>query len=112
LGIQFLRHVVRTRLLVHLIDVSEGSLRDPVKDFDVIMSELASYSDELVQKPMLVVANKIDAAQDPARLDAVKAVASERGMPFYSISAVTGQGVLDLVRAMAERALAPEHQPA
>jgi GTP-binding protein len=112
LGIQFLRHIVRTRLLIHLVDVSESSLRDPVADFDVIMSELASYSDELVQKPMLVVANKIDVAQDPSRVEAVRSVARERGMPFHAISAVTGQGVKELVRAIAERVLAPTQQPA
>src|SRR5207244_5412357 len=65
LGIQFLRHIERTRLLVHLVDVSESSGRDPVHDFDVILKELASFSDELAAKPMIVVATKLDAAQDP-----------------------------------------------
>jgi GTP-binding protein len=66
LGIQFLRHIERTRLLAHLVDVSEGSLREPVQDFEIIMNELASFSDELPKKPMIVVATKVDAAQDPA----------------------------------------------
>src|SRR6185295_13723658 len=68
LGVQFLRHVERTRLLVHLVDVSEGSGRDPVHDFETVMEELASFSDDLVRKPMMVVATKMDAAQDPERV--------------------------------------------
>src|SRR5215813_8520495 len=67
LGIQFLRHIERTRLLAHLIDVSESSGRDPVEDFDVIMHELASFSEDLAAKPMIVVATKMDVAQDPSR---------------------------------------------
>src|SRR5690242_18901240 len=70
LGMQFLRHIERTKLLVHLVDVSEASGRDPVQDFDTVMRELESFSPELVRKPMLVVASKIDAAQDAARVDA------------------------------------------
>jgi len=67
LGIQFLRHVERTRLLAHLVDVSESSGRDPVHDFEIIMQELAAFSEDLAAKPMLLVATKIDVAQDPAR---------------------------------------------
>ena len=66
LGIQFLRHVERTRLLAHLVDVSDTG-RDPVHDFEVILEELASFSDDLAKKPMIVVATKMDAAQDPER---------------------------------------------
>src|SRR5438046_1494404 len=65
LGTQFLRHIERTKLLVHLVDVSEASGREPVQDFETVMTELASFSGELAQKPMLVVASKIDAAQSP-----------------------------------------------
>jgi GTP-binding protein len=79
LGIQFLRHVERTRLLAHLVDVSDTG-RDPVHDFEVILAELASFSDDLAKKPMIVVATKMDAAQD---------------------------GIKELKRAMAERVLAP-----
>jgi GTP-binding protein len=102
LGIQFLRHIERTRLLVHLVDVSESSGRDPVNDFHVILNELASFSEELAQKPMFVVASKIDVAQDPERIAALRALAEERGLPFFEISAVTGQGMDVLKRAMAE----------
>ena len=72
LGIQFLRHVERTRLLAHLVDVSEATGRDPVHDFEIVMGELASFSDDLAQKPMIVVATKIDAAQDPARVESLR----------------------------------------
>src|SRR6185437_2826545 len=90
LGIQFLRHVERTRLLAHLVDVSEFSARNPAQDFDIILEELRQFSEELIKKPMIVVATKIDACQDMSRLDAVKKKAEEHGMPFYAISSVTG----------------------
>ena len=105
LGIQFLRHVERTRLLVHLVDVSELSGRDPANDFEVILGELASFSEEMAEKPMLVVASKIDVAQDPERVESVRRIAAERGLPFYAISSVTGQGLNELIWAMAERVL-------
>src|SRR5947209_19574161 len=105
LGIQFLRHIERTRLLAHLVDVSEGSLRDPVHDFEIVMQELASFSEELAAKPMIVVATKLDAAQDPERVAALRQVADERGLPFFEISSATGQGIDALKFAMAERVL-------
>ena len=108
LGIQFLRHVERTSLLAHLVDVGESSGRDPVDDFHVILNELASFSEELAAKPMFVVATKIDVAQDPERIEAVRKLAEERDMPFYQISAVTGQGIDVLKRAMADRVRRPE----
>jgi GTP-binding protein len=103
LGVQFLKHVERTRLLAHLVDVSESSARDPVHDFDVIVSELSSFSPDLEKKPVIVVATKMDVAQDPARIAALQEKARSLGLPFYEISAVTGQGVKELVAAMAER---------
>ena len=105
LGIQFLRHVERTRLLAHLVDVSEGSGRDPAHDFETVMAELASYSEELAKKPMIVVATKMDAAQDPARVEALRAAAAARGLPLYAISSVTGQGIDALKFTMADYAL-------
>lgn len=101
LGIQFLRHVERTRLLAHLVDVSEFSGRKPVEDFNIVMRELASFSEELVKKPMIVVATKIDAAQDSKRLASLRALAKRRGLPFFKISSVTGEGIPELKRAMA-----------
>jgi GTP-binding protein len=107
LGTQFLRHIERTRLLAHLVDVSEASGREPSRDFETVMSELASFSEELAAKPMLVVATKMDAVQDPARVESLRALAIERGLPFFEISSVTGQGLNELRYAMAERVLTP-----
>jgi GTP-binding protein len=107
LGIQFLRHVERTRLLVHLVDVSEMSGRDPASDFQVVMEELASFSEEMAAKPMLLVASKIDAAQDPAKVTALKKLAKKQRLPFFEISSVDGTGVEKLKFAMAD-AVAPK----
>lgn len=105
LGIQFLRHVERTRLLVHLVDVSEMSGRDPVHDFDIVMDELASFSPEMAAKPMLLVATKIDAAQDPERLQSLQKLAEDKNLPFFAISSVTGVGIENLKFAMASAIL-------
>ena len=105
LGIQFLRHIERTRLLVHLVDMSDSG-RDPVEDFEIIMAELASFSDGLLQKPMIVVASKMDVAQDPARVEALRVHAAKVDMPFFEISSATGQGIEKLKYAMADRVLA------
>jgi len=102
LGVQFLRHIERTRLLVHLVDVSEASGRDPVQDFEIVMTELASFSPALMEKPMIVVATKLDAAQDPERIASLEHLAAERGLPFYKISSVTGEGIEALKHAIAE----------
>jgi len=112
LGIQFLRHIERTRLLVHLVDVSELTARDPVNDFRVIMDELGSFSPGLLEKPMIVVASKIDVAQDTERLDSVRALAAEHGLPFFEISSVTGQGIDALKFGMAEEVFRPAPAPA
>jgi len=102
LGIQFLRHIERTRLLAHLVDVSEATGRDPVHDFEIVMGELASFSEDLARKPMVVVATKLDAAQDPERIASLERLARERGIGFFKISSVTGEGIDALKRAMAE----------
>jgi GTP-binding protein len=103
LGTQFLRHIERTRLLVHLIDVSDGSGRaSPVKDFEVIMGELESFGAGLENKPMLVVASKIDAANKD-KLAKLKSYCRKKGLALYPISAVTGKGVEELKYAMAEK---------
>ncbi len=107
LGTRFLRHIERTRLLVHLVDVSAATGRDPAHDFEVILRELASLSPALAAKPMLVAASKIDIAQDPVRVESVARLAQEKGLPFLAISSVTGEGIAALVHAMAERVLAP-----
>jgi GTPase len=105
LGIRFLRHVERTRLLVHLVDVSELSGRKPSEDFKIVLKELESFSPELAAKPMFVVATKTDVAQDKSRLDSLRRMASRRKLPFFKISAVTGEGVEQLKFAMAEAVL-------
>ena len=107
LGVQFLRHIERTRLLAHLVDVSDASGRDPVEDFETVMQELASFSDDLVKKPMILVATKMDVAQDADRVARLRTLAAERGLACFEISSVTGQGIEALKFAMAERVLAP-----
>jgi len=106
LGVQFLRHIERTRLLVHLVDVSPGSGRDPVEDFETVMRELASFSEQLVEKPMIVAATKMDAAQDPDRVESLQRHIAARGLALFEISSATGQGIDELKFAMAERVLA------
>jgi len=108
LGVQFLRHIERTRLLAHLVDVSEATGRDPVHDFRTVLEELASFNEDLARKPMIVVATKMDAAQDPARVAALRDEATARGLAFFEISSVTGQGIERLKQGMAERVLGSE----
>src|SRR4051812_29151363 len=101
LGVQFLRHIERTRVLVHLVDVSDGSGREsPVDDFKVIQAELASFGHGLAEKPMMLVASKADVA-NPEKLKKLQAMAKRRKLPFYAISAVSGQGVDALKYAIA-----------
>ncbi|HUE21575.1 MAG TPA: GTPase ObgE [Bryobacteraceae bacterium] len=111
LGTQFLRHIERTRLLAHLVDVSESSGREPAHDFETVMAELASFSEDLAAKPMIVVATKMDAAQDPARVESLRQIAAQRGLEFFEISSVTGQGLNELRYAMAEKVLVPINNP-
>jgi GTP-binding protein len=108
LGIQFLRHIERTRLLVHLVDVSESSGRDPVHDFHVIMEELASFDPKLLEKPMILVASKIDVAQDAQRIESLRELAISQGLPFQEISSVTGAGIETLKFAMAAKLFEPQ----
>jgi GTPase len=111
LGIRFLRHIERTRLLVHLVDVSPASGRDPIEDFETVQRELASFSELLLEKPMIVVASKMDIAQDPERVKALRRHAEARGFEFFEISSATGHGIDKLKFAMAERVLAPASVP-
>jgi GTP-binding protein len=100
LGIKFLRHIERTGLLLHIIDVSEFSDRDPVEDYHVILRELESHSPKLLEKPMIVAANKIDACQDPERIAALEAFCRSKQVNFTRISAATGEGVDELRRTL------------
>jgi GTP-binding protein len=99
LGHQFLRHIERTKVLIHLVDVSGASGRDPVEDFEIIRHELALYNRELLAKPELVAANKIDALDDPDRVARLEQRARELALPFFRVSAVTGEGVPALLEA-------------
>ena len=107
LGMKFLAHLERTKVLVHLIDVSSLSGRDPVEDFDVIRNELKQFvgtgedvAESLDAKPQIAAANKIDAMDDPARLEKLKKHLKKKKIALYPISAVTGEGLPALLEAM------------
>jgi GTPase len=102
LGIRFLRHVERTRLLVHLIDTSDMAEMDPVKAFEVIAGELAAFSDTLTEKPMIVAATKLDATTEKSKVEELRAFCEEKGLEFHTISAAAGDGVQELVRGIAD----------
>jgi len=107
LGVQFLRHIERTRVLAHLVDVSDASGRpDPVEDFRVIANELANFTDgdehPLAAKPTILVATKIDAA-NPQKLRKLAAYAKRRKLEFHAVSAITGEGIEELKWALARR---------
>jgi len=101
LGDRFLRHIERTKLLLHLIDVSSVSGRDPVSDYEVINNELQAYDSRLAERAQFVVATKIDALDEPERLESLHERAEQDGRPFFAISAVTGTGVRELLIAVA-----------
>ena len=101
LGHDFLRHIDRCRLLIHMVDVSGSEGRDPVADFEAINEELRQYSPTLASRRMLVAGNKADIAGDRTLVDRLRAHVEARGMPFFEISAATGQGVREVVFAAA-----------
>lgn len=103
LGIRFLKHVERTRLIAHLVDTSDANGRDPVHDFEIIEHELLAFSPALGEKPVIVVATKLDATTDRGRLEELRAYAAKRRLEFHAISSATGEGIVPLVRAMADR---------
>jgi GTP-binding protein len=103
LGTRFLKHIERTKVLVHLLDVSPYSGRDPVEDFGVVMGELASHNPDLAGRPLILVANKIDLlSREKKRLAAVKRLAGRRKLAFFAVSALKGQGLKELVSAISE----------
>jgi GTP-binding protein len=108
LGHRFLRHVERTKLILHLVDVSSLSGRDPVEDYEIINRELSNYDEELGRRPQIVVATKIDALDEPERLEALKKIAKKDGKPFFAISSVANDGVKPLVDAVSRRILDTE----
>ena len=102
LGLKFLRHIERTRLLLHVIDVSGSEGRNPVDDFYTINNELKQYSEKLSKRKQIVVANKIDAMQDESLYRELQNVAKENNMEIFKISAVTGEGVSELIKHVSE----------
>jgi len=103
LGHDFLRHIERCRLIVHIVDVSGSEGRDPVEDFETINAELKNYSPELAERPQLVVGNKIDIAQDPSLPEKLRSYVEARGYRYFEISAAAHRGVRELVLAIAEK---------
>jgi len=103
LGHDFLRHIDRCRLLVHVVDVSGSEGRDPVADFDAINEELKRYSPDLAERPQIVAANKTDIMESPENLEALRAHAEGLGYPLIEISAAAHRGTRELVNLIAER---------
>ena len=101
LGHDFLRHVDRCRLLIHVVDVSGSEGRDPVADFEAINEELKQYSPELASRPMLVAGNKVDIAEDRTLVETLKAHVEAKGMPFFELSAAAHLGTRELMLAAA-----------
>jgi GTP-binding protein len=99
LGDRFLKHLDRTKVLVHLVDVSGASGRDPIEDFETIQRELAAFSPELAAKPQIVAATKMDAVSEPDTVDALETHVKSRDLPFLRISAVTGEGLPEVQEA-------------
>ena len=103
LGVQFLKHVERTQILLHMVDVSPYSQRDPVEDFQTVMKELEAFSPQLVEKSQILTANKIDLlGEKKERLERVKRLARRERLPFFAISALKAVGLRQLVVKMAE----------
>jgi GTP-binding protein len=115
LGDRFLRHIERTKLLLHLVDLSSLSQAEPDDSYRIINHELAAYDPGLAERPQMVVGTKLDALDDPARLDRLRAIAAADGRPFFAISSVTGKDVAELVaavaRALDQAAHTGEHEP-
>ena len=103
LGHDFLRHIDRCRLVVHVVDVSGSEGRDPVEDFITINKELAQYSPDLAQRPMIVVANKIDILQDPENLQKLRDYTDSLGLPLYEMSAAIHKGTKELMQVIYNR---------
>jgi GTPase len=114
LGHQFLRHLERTKVLVHLVDISSATGRDPVTDLDTVRQELDLFQPALAAKPQIVTANKIDAVDDESRVRALEQRASDLGLPFFRISGASGEGLGPLLEAtwqrLADAAPPPEPQ--
>ncbi|MCG3111861.1 MAG: GTPase ObgE [Candidatus Manganitrophus sp. SB1] len=100
LGIQFLKHIERTLLLLHLVDVSEMGTEDPLHDFEVVRAELSSYHQTLAEKPFIVAATKIDVAGEGEKKERLRRYCKQKKIPFFEISAATGKGIKPLIRTL------------
>jgi GTP-binding protein len=103
LGDQFLKHIERTKILLHLVDVSSATGRDAVSDYETVNRELAAYNPELAARPQFVVATKLDALQEAERFESLQRRAEQDGRPFFGISSATGKGVKQLIEAVAAK---------
>ena len=102
LGLQFLRHIERTRLLLHVIDVSGSEGRNPVEDFKIINNELKKYSEKLSKRKQIIVANKIDSMQDETLYKELSELAKKEKLEIFKISAVTGEGIKELLNKVSQ----------
>lgn len=109
LGLQFLRHCERTSLLVHMVDVSTST--DPAKDFNVIRAELGAHGSDLGKKNFIIVASKIDVPGCEANIKALKKLATKHKVPFFAVSAMSGEGVRELVKVMARSVFNADIEP-
>ena len=96
LGVKFLRHIERTKILLHLVDMSTVEDREPLSDYEIVVEELGAFSPILLQKPTLIVATKIDVMENPDRFEALCQLANRRGLKCHPISSVNGQGLTEL----------------
>jgi len=103
LGIKFLKHVERTKILVHLIDVSPYSEREPIEDFHTVMKEIEVFNSQIAKRYQIITANKTDLlGKKKERLDEVRKLAKKKGLPFFAISALKGEGLQELIYAISE----------
>ncbi|PYO58067.1 MAG: GTPase CgtA, partial [Candidatus Rokuibacteriota bacterium] len=105
LGQRFLRHIERTRLLIHLVDLDPANGRDPVEDYRTIHDELEAYSKELSRRPQIVAANKAELPGTEERRRALEQFCAAEGVPFHAVSAITGLGLSALVQDAGDRLL-------
>lgn len=99
LGLDFLKHVERTKVLIHVVDIAGSEGRDPIEDFDKINGELMKYSEKVLRKPQIVVGNKSDLIYDPEKADEFRRYVESKGYPFFLMSAATSQGIKEVLSA-------------
>lgn len=105
LGLDFLKHVERTKVLIHVVDIAGSEGRDPIEDFDKINGELMKYSEKVLRKPQIVVGNKSDLIYDPEKADEFRRYVESKGYPFFLMSAATSQGIKEVLSAAVQRSV-------